>query len=137
MCESETEPSINGHKDLPENLTLSPGHIKFEGFTRRLQTSITNFFPSNAYRYKEAHVLLLSWKDNDLGVIDEVQDLQGVFEESYQYTSVERWAIPSLKPHTKLEERLYDFKKEHSSIENLLIVYYAGHGFLDDSRRWK
>ena len=116
---------------------LSAYHIKIEDFVDRLRASVENFFPNRKYRYQEVHVLLLSWEDDDLGVVDEVVELEDVFRKDYGCQTVERWEIPSLKPYSNLEDKLYLFKKNYSSSDNLLIVYYAGHGYLDYSRLWK
>jgi hypothetical protein len=35
-------------------------------------------------RYSKAHVLLLSWEDDDLGVEEEIKDLRRVFEKRYK-----------------------------------------------------
>ena len=140
---TETLPSyvlVNGcTQPLPTThvTALSAYHIKIEDFVDRLRASVENFFPNSKYRYKEVHVLLLSWEDDDLGVVDEVVELEDVFRKDYGCETVERWEIPSLKPYSNLEDKLYLFRKNYSSCDNLLIVYYAGHGYLDYSRLWK
>ena len=129
----------NGHTEpLPTtDSTALSVHIKVEERVYRLRASVENFFPSDKYPYKEVHILLLSWEDDDLGVFDEVIELEDVFRKDYGYHSVRRWEIPTLKPYSKLEDELYLFRKDHSSNDNLLIVYYASHGYLDYSRLWK
>ena len=140
---TQTLPShilTNGHaQPLPTThvTALSAYHIKVEDFVDRLRASVENFFPNSKYRYKEVHVLLLSWEDDDLGVVDEVAELEDVFRKDYGCQTVERWEIPSLRPFSNLEDKLYLFRKKYSSTDNLLIVYYAGHGYLDYSRLWK
>ncbi len=131
---------VNGHTQPPpttHSTALSAYHIKVEELVEKLRASVENFLPNDTYLYKEVHVLLLSWEDDDLGVLDEVIELEDVFRRDYGYHSVRRWEIPSLKPYSKLEDELYLFRKDHSSTDNLLIVYYAGHGYLDYSRLWK
>ena len=131
---------VNGCiQPLPTTHTtaLSAYHIKVEDFVDRLRASVENFFPNSKYRYKEVHVLLLNWEDDDLGVFREVVELEDVFRKDYGCRTVERWEIPSLKPYSNLEDKLYLFRKNYSSSDNLLIVYYAGHGYLDYSRLWK
>ena len=129
----------NGQSQLTPttySTALSPEHLKFEDLIERVNISIQNFFPNDGYRYKQVHCLLLSWEADDLGVIDEVKELADVFKDLYGYHSVQRWRIPTQRSYLKLEDTLYQFRKVHSSDDNLLIVYYAGHGYLDDYRLW-
>ena len=116
---------------------LSPEHMGLEDLVSRLRDAIKSFFPNDSYRYKEVHTLLLSWEDDDLGVVDEVLELKSVFRDDYDFDTVRLWVIPRHRPYSKLEDELYQFRKEFSSTDNLLIVYYAGHGYLDYSRSWK
>jgi hypothetical protein len=83
-------------------------------------------------RYKEAHVLLLSWEGGDSRMYDQLCQLQEVFDILYNY-EVEEWKIPPTKPHTKLNEKILEFLT-HDQIGNLLVVYYAGHGGIDKDR---
>ncbi|MCJ1262793.1 hypothetical protein MMC22_002663 [Lobaria immixta] len=85
-------------------------------------------------RYKEAHVLLLSWEDDDLGVIDEIIDLQTVFEETYRFQT-ERWKIPARESHFSLTIRLMKFLTDFKADDNLLVVYYGGHGGMNEDRQ--
>jgi len=48
--------------------------------------------------YEQVYVLLLSWEDDKLGVIEEIKKLHRVFEKLYGY-SVESWLIPSEESH--------------------------------------
>ena len=59
-------------------------------------------------RYEEAHVLLLSWKDDDLRVVEEVSELQDVFRHRYHYET-EEWKIPSKRPHNTLATKILQF----------------------------
>lgn len=85
-------------------------------------------------RYKEAHVLLLSWEDDDLGVIDEVNDLQDVFRQTYNYET-EVWKIPSKRAHNSLATRIVQFVADHDARDSLLVLYYGGHGLMNDDRQ--
>jgi hypothetical protein len=89
-------------------------------------------------RYKEVHALLLSWEDDNLGVIKEVLDLEKVFVEIYNY-HVEEWKIPRNRAHNSLAARLSKFLENYDSEESgqqtLLIVYYGGHGGMNDDRQ--
>ena len=85
-------------------------------------------------RYSAVNVLLLSWEDDDLQVIAELERLRQVFELRYQF-SAEQWSIPSSDSHGELQDRLRAFTKTYGKEDALLIVYYGGHGYLDDFRQ--
>ena len=78
--------------------------------------------------YNSVHVLLLSFEGDDLGVIDEILPLKHVFAELYQYKVEEPWKIPSINSSLRLMQRMIDFIDKYGHPDNLLIVYYAGHG---------
>jgi hypothetical protein len=79
-------------------------------------------------RYTQAHVLLIRWEDDDLGVLSEIRDLEQVFQHFYNY-NVETYDIPNTMPQRALNQRVQEFLKydEKNGDETLLIVYYAGH----------
>ena len=68
------------------------------------------------------------------GVVKEVKDLQNVFEHIYRY-AVEEWKIPSLHSYITVRQRLNKFLDEFKDKESLLIVYYGGHGEMNDNRQ--
>jgi len=61
-------------------------------------------------------------------VESEVCILETVFAETYQFTSVSKYIIPSVNSSTLLLEQIDHFIRQFSSPANLLVVYYAGHG---------
>jgi hypothetical protein len=77
-------------------------------------------------RYSQAHVLLLSWLDDDLGVEREIKGLRHVFRDIYKFT-VHEYRIPSGKPDMSLKRTMCQFLSEFDEKETLLIVYYGGH----------
>ncbi|KAI4253500.1 MAG: hypothetical protein L6R42_007556 [Xanthoria sp. 1 TBL-2021] len=108
-------------------------HIsKLEVFSQDLQRAISNSFPRPNTSYISVHVLLLRWAEDDLNVQDELTSLKEVFENQYHFAT-EQWDIPSQNPTRALQNKLYDFQNCHQSEDELLIVYYGGHG--DPDRR--
>lgn len=100
-----------------------------------MQEATQDAFPnSGKSRYSTVNVLLLSWAEDDLKVIVEVERLRQVFEERYGF-SADQWSIPSSDSHGELQDRLRKFTKTYGKEDALLIVYYGGHGYLDDFRQ--
>ena len=79
-------------------------------------------------RYSDVSVLLLRWED-DVSVEQDLSSLEKVFRERYNYRT-ERWNIPTTpNPVSKLAAHMAPFL-EHARPDHLLIIYYAGHGFI-------
>ncbi|KAL8818212.1 MAG: hypothetical protein Q9191_007989 [Dirinaria sp. TL-2023a] len=78
------------------DISNTPYHVKdIEAFGDILNNAATAAFPNRGQsRYKEVHALLLSWEDDNLGVINEVTELDGVFRDLYSFET-EEWKIPS------------------------------------------
>ncbi|KAH7330215.1 hypothetical protein BKA65DRAFT_54129 [Rhexocercosporidium sp. MPI-PUGE-AT-0058] len=83
--------------------------------------------------YKHVFVLLLSWHPDcdDMAVRDEVERLQKVFEDTYNY-EVKSFQIDSRKPESPQSQVNFEvahFVHEHDhKDDSLFIIYYAGHG---------
>ena len=122
--------------DRTHDISSASYHVKDVQALGKVLTEAGNAaFPNRGRsRYKEAHVLLLSWEDDDLGVIDEVNDLQDVFRQSYNYET-EVWKIPGTRSHNSLATRILQLLADHEARDSLLIVYYGGHGLMNDDRQ--
>jgi hypothetical protein len=79
-----------------------------------------------ARQYKSAFVFMLYWEDDDLDSYKDLRELETVFNKQFGY-SVKYFSIPSLRSKMSLQRNLVDFLHDHDSVENLLIVCYAGH----------
>ena len=99
-------------------------------------------------RYSYVRALLLSWeqKDDDEPKIQEQLNfmraqttrLKKVFERLYNF-EVEEWDIPRRGAYRELSHKLWDLEKTYNDPRHLLIVYYGGHGAIDEDRKaiWK
>ena len=104
-------------------------------FLKRVEEATKAAFPNAGQsRYTTVNVLLLFWEDDDLGVINEIDRLEHVFGDSYNYKT-ERWPIPSQDADDALLEKLLAFRKCNDRDDNLFIIYYGGHGYLNPSRQ--
>ena len=105
-------------------------HIKdLEKFGHLLEGAANAAFPRRLSRYREVHVLLLSWEDDNLGVVTEVSELRDVFRQVYRY-NVEQWRIPSDHSYKALRKQITRFLDEFEDQNNLLIIYYGGRTYI-------
>ena len=112
-------------------------HVKdLANFGQTLTEAAAAAYPTTgtSARYKAVHVLLLSWANDDLGVFEEISELDGAFTSVYGYAT-EQWRIPSTRSHNSLAKQLTEFLERYESEDNLLIVYYGGHGRMNDNRQ--
>jgi hypothetical protein len=77
---------------------------------------------------------MFHWAEDDIGVNFEVHDLSAVFKDIYHFASVDIHVIPSHNPYKFVERTLDNLKRGNSYKDNLLIVYYSGHGSLDNGK---
>lgn len=83
------------------------------------------------YRYEEVHSIILSWEEDDLDLEQELEELNSAFM-SLKFTSTRTYRIPSVGPQNALSSELHNFLDGKE--DSLLVVYYGGHGGLDDHR---
>ena len=122
--------------DRTHDISNTPYHLKdLKAFGEALTCAAEAAFPNRGVsRYKEVHTLLLSWEDDNLGVVDEVNELEDVFRRLYGFET-EAWRIPSKRSHNSLAAKIIGFLDDYESKDNLLIVYYGGHGEMNDDRQ--
>lgn len=80
-------------------------------------------------RYNKVHALMFLWEDDDLQVHPEVQDLRDVFSTLYNFTT-HISIIPSKTPSQHVKNEISKLRHILNYSDNLLIVYYSGHGHL-------
>ncbi|MCJ1382775.1 hypothetical protein MMC17_005888 [Xylographa soralifera] len=108
---------------------FSKPHVSLDDFVEDLTHSLKRVFPTQPKNYDGVYVLLLRWADDDLKTYTEIAALDKVLSRSYHYTTQSE-LIPSKDPKKFLQEKVMDFRREHDkeNENNLLIVYYGGHG---------
>ncbi|KAL8964378.1 MAG: hypothetical protein Q9183_004491, partial [Haloplaca sp. 2 TL-2023] len=85
---------------------------------------------ANPSVYHKVEVLLLSWKESDMDITHEADELQNVFEKDFGYnvTLVELDADSDQRLQLQINATVACWAEKHSKPNTLLIVYYAGHG---------
>lgn len=73
-------------------------------------------------------------RNSSIAKLKTVAELRHVFCDMYHFDT-EEWKIPSNGPHNSLAFKLMRFLEEHEGKESLLIVYYGGHGGMNDDRQ--
>jgi hypothetical protein len=90
--------------------------------------------PPTSARYQDVHVLLLRWEEDPMGVQFDLNDLAKVFEISYGFNT-EIWLIPTKESFNALMIKALSVVEDFGKDGNLLIVYYSGHGLMNESRQ--
>jgi hypothetical protein len=110
--------------------------LAFKEISRDIATNIyamaSGQRPGSFAPYKAAHVLLLYWNDGNDAFYKQLHNLGLRFESLYGY-EVEEWPIDSEEPYRKLNRKLFQFL-EHDNQDTLLILYYGGHGTINQDR---
>jgi hypothetical protein len=83
--------------------------------------------------YQNVYVLMIKWQDkiDQLRVRQEVNDLTSVFQNIFKY-DVTELQLEASNPQLQLKSEVLRWAWEHDGPDNLLIVYYAGHGIFDE-----
>ncbi|KAH8801725.1 hypothetical protein F5884DRAFT_525870 [Xylogone sp. PMI_703] len=128
----EQSPQVQyNYKPIPtaQDGAPPPERTDFESFARHLQdAAMLIYAQANRSPYTSASVLLLRWED-DLSVEQELRQLEKVFRDRFNYHT-EAWCIPTgPNPSVKLTIQMAQHI-EYARPDHLLIVYYAGYGFV-------
>ena len=127
----------------PANFThpsiLSNNHIdSFQVFVDDVNYALAGALSRSGSVYQKVSVLFLRWEDDvfiepgvNNGVQGEIDDLERVFVDDYRFKT-DLYLIPSQNSQRCLQKKIYLLQEEHDSRDELLIVYYGGHGVLND-----
>ncbi|CAM1501166.1 Fc.00g103280.m01.CDS01 [Cosmosporella sp. VM-42] len=101
----------------------------FESFARHLQDAAMLIQrQTERPSYTDVSVLLLRWEEDE-SVNEDLLALEQLLQKQYNYHT-ERWQIPTVpNPSIKLGVQMASFL-EHARPNHLLIIYYAGHGYV-------
>ncbi|KAH6869320.1 hypothetical protein B0T10DRAFT_594752 [Thelonectria olida] len=97
--------------------------------TQEVAKKLSDYQTRRTQRYTAVNVLLLAWEDDDIGAhLDaELNELDHTFRVEFNY-SVQRYRIPSRNSELSLNACIAQFILVCGGEENLIIVYYSGHG---------
>ncbi|KAL8723582.1 MAG: hypothetical protein Q9225_000124 [Loekoesia sp. 1 TL-2023] len=123
-------------KERTHDISLIDHHVKdIQTLCEILNRSLSAAFPrASRSRYSDVYVLLISWEDDDLGVVTEIDELEVLLRHMYQYRT-DQWRIPSAKSHNALARRIIQSLDDFESSDKLFILYYGGHGYMNEDRQ--
>ncbi|KAK2043241.1 hypothetical protein LZ31DRAFT_585395 [Colletotrichum somersetense] len=109
----------------------------FESFARHLQDAAMLIQrQTERTPYDNVSVLLLRWEE-DTSVEADLTAMENILRSTYNFRT-DRWAIPTVpNPSIKLGVQMASFL-EQARANHLLIIYYAGYGFVgsDNQLYW-
>ncbi|KAK4210933.1 hypothetical protein QBC37DRAFT_428005 [Rhypophila decipiens] len=106
---------------------------EFDVAIKALSAKVSDKWATRNLPYLRVAVLLLHWEEDDLGVEEEISELQDLLTRFFRY-AVEPWVIPKGKPkrvYMALMKKLHDFTEAHNTQDALLWIYYGGHARQD------
>ncbi|KAF9701011.1 hypothetical protein EKO04_000601 [Ascochyta lentis] len=88
--------------------------------------------------YSHVSVLIIKWADelDELKTKAEAQELEAVFRDRFRYNTETVELNMKVKPQLQLKSRVSTFIEEHDGPNNLLIVYYTGHGVYRENEKY-
>ncbi|MCJ1315907.1 hypothetical protein MMC15_001227 [Xylographa vitiligo] len=91
--------------------------------------TIAGHYRNGPSEYTRVGVLLITWEDDDMNLKkSEVDRLQAIFKNQFNFET-QYFQIPPNKSDTALLAAVTNFANEYNSPDNLMIVYYGGHGY--------
>lgn len=88
--------------------------------------------------YKDVYVLLIFWKDARPNFSEPVSKLEAVFRKHYNFKTETLPITLDEEPDKLVGDKLSSFIDSYDSKENLLIIFYGGHGkVIGDGLIWK
>lgn len=100
-----------------------------KGHQKAIAARLADYQARRTQRYAAVNVILLTWVETDIGpyLMEEVTELSKMFRDVFNY-AVWPYKIPSLDAERSLNLAIAQFIKSFGHEDNLLIVYYSGHG---------
>ena len=111
------------------DVSCVPHHTDLPQWLKDLDQAVKDAWPTRIIRYRTVAALLLSWEDTDMRfATQEINRLSWVLKDGYG-AEVEHWQIPSTSRADLMTfDKVRAFLDQYGNQDNLLLVYYAGHG---------
>jgi len=131
---------------IKENSELHPlrrgqptTHASIKQLSKDLQLAVKGFLPKISTPYKKVTCILIAWlhayQQNEGGVQQDFDDFRDLVQNHYHF-EVDEYLIDRTKTQRTIEmETLIKCTQAASRQDELLIVYYAGHSYYQESSR--
>ncbi|KAM7183554.1 hypothetical protein V8F20_012578 [Naviculisporaceae sp. PSN 640] len=130
----------NYHHDATKDIQRLDCHIRtsdmiqrFDNAIKTLSAKVSDKWATRNLPYLRVAVLLIRWEEDDLGVDEEIKELQDLLTRFFRY-AVDSWLIPKGTPkrvYIALMNKLHSFTEAHNTEDTLIWIYYGGHGRQD------
>jgi hypothetical protein len=114
-------------------------HASIKELGEDLQFSVTRFLPKFSTPYKKVTCLLMAWKhayqQDEGGVRQDFDEFRDLMREHYHF-EVDEYLIDRTKDQRIIEkETTYKFFQGEPQEDELLIIYYTGHSYYQESSK--
>ncbi|KAI1824727.1 hypothetical protein F4861DRAFT_504547 [Xylaria intraflava] len=92
-----------------------------------IKSELKRYQPLRKHRYAAVTVLVLTWKAGDPNFAKDAADIAQMFKTSFNY-NICHYEIPSDNSQASLNLRVSQCIQYFGAEDNLIIVYYGGHG---------
>lgn len=127
---------ISSH--LPHSFVDRAHLDSMQNFVDDFNIAMTGVLARSGSPYEKVSVLFLRWEDDvflkpgvNNGVQGEIDRLERVFTNDYGFDT-ETYLIPSENSQRSLQKKIFRFQDDHDRRSELLLVYYGGHGVLNN-----
>ncbi|KAL8826149.1 MAG: hypothetical protein Q9191_003973, partial [Dirinaria sp. TL-2023a] len=134
--EPKAFPPMSGN--MPHSFLDRAHLVSMHDFVNNLNIAVTGVLARSGNLYEKVSVLFLRWEDDiflkpgvNNGVQGEIDQLERVFTNDYGFAT-ETYLIPSKDSQRSLQKKIFKFQDDHDRRSELLLVYYGGHGSLNN-----
>jgi hypothetical protein len=100
-----------------------------QNYQQAIANKLTAYRPLRTQRYATVNVLIITWKDHDFGLdFDrEIAEVKDMFCQTFNYI-IWPFKIPSQDAERTLNLCIAQFVKSFGGEDDLLVIFYSGHG---------
>ncbi|KAI9729939.1 MAG: hypothetical protein M1834_006136 [Cirrosporium novae-zelandiae] len=124
-------PNVKVQRDLPSPKKELPYKQRENQAKIVFNKTIAGHYRNRENGYSNVGSLLITWENDDMNTRGEVKALQSILRDKFHYAT-DAFQIPSRRSETALVKKVSDFVNAYDDSDNLIILYYGGHGYVDE-----